>query len=344
MLLSPRTLHTYIFNYSLLRSNKSWEPPAQASKFRKWTAPQPTSHISAWHDSLMTWSSYIFLTFWWFPRLFVNHQCHQQLPHIPNSTTTKFALFVTDTLICAKQNISFSYIPYVSLCLLGLCSHLFLHRCVSHPSIIHSTTPSPTRRGPGDPMGLQGFRNARPALQFEELVLLFLWPSVFRSHLTSSSNHNLKVRGTKWCGISVLNSQLVLERYFQACYVQLLRVTLSIGLGKLKFRLPTPLWTLGPQDVQGVQSHSFNFRRIQDIPRVETKWLVVLTVLTVFTHPNINQHESISGIIISGLKDIERPQFQQAVEDPHRAVGTTCAPRPRTMGQAFQEQKYEARS
>ena len=121
----------------------------------------------------------------------------------------------------------------------------------------------------------------------------------------------------------------------------------AIGLGKLKFRLPTPLWTLGPQDVQGVQSHSFNFRRIQDIPRVETKWLVVLTVLTVltvFTHPNINQHESISGIIISGLKDIERPQFQQAVEDPHRAVGTNCALRPGTMGQAFQDQKYEALS
>ena len=182
------------------------------------------------------------------PRLFVNHQCHQQLPHIPNSTTTKFALFVTDTLICAKQNISFSYIPYVSLCLLGLCSHLFLHRCVSHPSIIHSTTPSPTRRGPGDPMGLQGFRNARPALQFEELVLLFLWPSDFRSHLTSSSNHNLKVRGTKWCGISVLNSQLVLERYFQACYVQILRVTLRHRVGETEISTAhtfVDTWTSG---------------------------------------------------------------------------------------------------
>ena len=238
MLLSPRTLHTYIFNYSLLRSNKSWEPPAQASKFRKWTAPQPTSHISsAWHESLMTWYSYIFLTFWWFPRLFVNHQCHQQLPHIPNSTTTKFALFVTDTLICAKQNISFSYISYVSLCLLALCSHLFLHRCVSHPSIIHS------RLHPhGEVQEIQWASRGS-----ETTGRLFLWPSDVRSHLTSS-NHNLKVRGRKWCGISVLNSQLDLERYFQACHVQILRVTLSNRVGETEISTAhtfVDTWTSG---------------------------------------------------------------------------------------------------
>lgn len=148
------------------KTNKSWEPPASvASKFRKWTAPQPTSHISsAWHESLITWSSYIFLTFWWFPRLFVNHQCHQQLPHIPNSTT-KFAFFVTDitdTLICAKHFFSHFLISLMYPCVISL-----MYPCVcwvyvpicsyTDVSVIpHSTTPSP-RRGPGDPMGLQGF-------------------------------------------------------------------------------------------------------------------------------------------------------------------------------------------
>ena len=116
-----------------------WEAtPAQASKFRKWTAPQLTSHIfSGWHESLMTWfhdsrmdpshSDRSLDYYLWIINAISScpiSPIRHCLLLIPKSVQKKISHYIYILIS--------SYIPVF----VGSCSHLFLVQLLCHPSIL----------------------------------------------------------------------------------------------------------------------------------------------------------------------------------------------------------------